>query len=316
MPLDPSIQPLVDVINAAAAEGPPLSEQTPEMRRAAYHALLEAVPPGPAMASVAHQSAPGPGGDVPMRLYRPTSNRPTGVLVYFHGGGWCIGDLDTHDGVCRRLAADSGAMVVSVDYRLAPEHAFPAAVDDCWAALRWVWSHRQALAEDPEAGVVIAGDSAGGNLAAVMAITARDRDDVGVRPKAQLLVYPAVDLRMEGYPSLVENGEGLVLTAESMQWFRANYLASAADADDWRASPILAADLSGLAPAVIITADHDPLRDEGKAYADALTAAGVPVEHTVYDGMVHIFFQLDPAIEATGRALTQVADATRRYLVP
>ena len=316
MPLDPQIQPIVDLINAAAVDAPPMAEQTPLMRRDGYHALLDPVPAGPEMASVAEQTAPGPGGDIAMRIYRPTSADADGVIVYFHGGGWVIGDLDTHDAVCRRVAAASAMAVVSVDYRLAPEHPFPAAVEDAWASLRWVADHRRAVTGRADAKIAVCGDSAGGNLAAVTALMARDQPEFGVDLAAQLLVYPSVDMRADRYPSQAENGEGYVLTDEGMRWFMTNYLRADGDVDDWRASPILATDLTGLPPALIVTAEFDPLRDQGKAYADALSAAGVDVEHTVYPGMVHIFFQLGPGVDGSTRAVEQVAAAAGRHLCP
>ena len=314
MPLDPQISPIVDLINSAAADAPPLDEQTPAMRRDGYKALVEPIPPGPAMASVAEQSIPGPGGDIGLRIYRPTTGEQPGAIVFYHGGGWVIGDLDTHDEVCRRIAATSALAVVAVDYRLAPEHPFPAAVDDAWAALQWVADHRQAVTGRTDAGLAVCGDSAGGNLAAVVAIMARDRPKAEVDLAAQLLVYPAVDMRWSGYPSLEENAEGYVLTMEGMRWFRDRYLPTSGGIEDWRASPILADDLSGLPPALIITAEYDPLRDEGKAYADALAAAGVEVEHTMYPGMVHIFFQLGPDVDAATQAVDQVAAAAVAHL--
>lgn len=314
MTLDPQIQPIVDLINAAAVDAPPVADQTPEMRREGYQALVAQIPPGPDMASVATQSIPGPGGDIDLRIYRPTSTDSPGVIVFYHGGGWCIGDLDTHDEVCRRLAAISGLAVVSVDYRLAPEHPFPAAVEDSWSALRWVSDHRQAVTGRADARIAVCGDSAGGNLSAVMALMARDKPEMGVAVSAQLLVYPSVDMTAEDYPSLAANGKGHVLTTEGMNWFRAAYLTAPGDADDWRASPLRAADLAGLPPALVITAEYDPIRDQGRAWADALTAAGVEVSYTEYPGMVHIFFQLGPGIDATTRAIEEVAAAAVRYL--
>ncbi len=311
MPLDPTIQPIVDLVNAAAAEAPPIEDQTVAERREAYHGLVAAAGVGPELASVADADADG----VPVRIYRDGDTR--GVLVFYHGGGWVIGDLDTHDEVCRQLAKQSGATVVAVDYRLGPEAVFPAAVDDSWTALQWVAAQRESLTGDPDAKVAVSGDSAGGNLSAVMALMARD---AGLPLAAQLLVYPATDMRMTESKSLDENGEGYVLTKDTMLWFRANYIAAGAaeledeKLSDWRASPSLADSHAGLAPALVITAEFDPLRDEGAAYAETLRNAGVEVTHTNYDGMVHIFFQLGPIVPKGAEAVAQVAAAAKAAL--
>ncbi len=307
MALDPQIAPIVELVNAAAAEAPSIWDQTVEERRDGYRKLLEPLPPGPDVAEVDDSVIDGPEGAIPVRVYRPEG--ANGIIVFFHGGGWTIGDLDTHDEVCRSMAVAGSCAVVSVGYRLGPEARFPAAVVDCYAALEWVAEHRDDLTGDPSTPVVVAGDSAGGNLAAVMCLLARDLDGPDIA--AQLLVYPAVDLRMEGYPSLGENAEGYVLTFEGMEWFRSNYLASPDDALDHRASPILAPSLADLPPALVLTAEFDPLRDEGAAYADALRAAGVGVDHHCYEGMVHIFFQLGPAVGAGADAVGRVAAAAR-----
>lgn len=316
MPLDPQIAGLIDLINAAAADAPPMAQQTPAMRREGYEKLLAAIPPGPEMASVTDLTASVAGTQtVPVRAYRPTDGTTDGVIVFFHGGGFCIGSIDTHDEVCRQLAAQSGATVVSVEYRLAPEHPFPAGVDDCWTALRWAWAERDALTGDDGAAVAVCGDSAGANLSAVMALMARDDSAAEVEVAVQLLVYPAVDMRSDApYPSLAENGEGYVLTAEGMEWFTGNYLGDRSLADDWRASPLLASSLAGVAPALVVTAEFDPLRDEGAAYVAALSEAGVDVTHTLYEGMVHIFFQLGQAVDSTRSAIAEVSATARRYL--
>ncbi len=253
MPLDPTIQPLVDLINAAAQDAPPVAEQTAQMRREAYHGLVAAAGPGPDLHSVEDTVAPGPGGDIGLRVYRPTEAPSAGIVIFYHGGGWCIGDLDTHDEVCRSLAAQSGQTVVAVDYRLGPEHRFPAAVEDAWAALEWIAANRSSLAA-PDARLAVSGDSAGGNLAAVVSLMARDAG--GPEIAAQLLVYPGVDMSFdtERFPSHGENAEGYILTAETMEWFGVNYLESEADRDDWRASPLRAASFENLPAAVVITA--------------------------------------------------------------
>ncbi|MEZ5377968.1 MAG: alpha/beta hydrolase [Acidimicrobiales bacterium] len=314
MPLDPQIQPLVDLINAAAADAPPADQQTAEMRREGYHGLVAIAGPGPELHAVDDASAPGPNGDVGLRIYRPLPTPSAGILVYYHGGGWCIGDLDTHDEVCRSLAKQSGQTVVSVDYRLGPEHRFPAAVEDSWAALEWVAANTAELAV-AGAPIAVAGDSAGGNLAAVMSLMARD--NAGPAIAAQLLIYPGVDmLDTQRFPSHTENASGYVLTRETMDWFMAHYLEHPDDAGDWRASPLRAPSFERLPPALVITAEFDPLRDEGAAYAKALADAGNEVEHRLYEGMVHIFFQLGPVVGKGAEAVAQVAAAARAHLQP
>lgn len=311
MPLDPAIRPIVDLVNEGAAKAPPLAEQTVEERREAYRKLLAAVPPGPPIASIIDELIEGPGGELTLRIYQPED--PVGIVAFLHGGGWTIGDLDTHDEPCREIARQAQATVVSVDYRLAPESPFPAALDDGLAALDWIDDHRADLAA-PDAALVVCGDSAGANIAAALCLMARDRG--GPQIVKQLLVYPAVDARMRDHDSLERNAEGYVLTRETMEWFRSNYLSSPDQQLDWRVSPILAPDLSGLPPALVITAEFDPLHDEGVAYVEALRAAGVTVDHSDYDGMVHIFFQLGPLIPAGADAVAEVAEAARQALAP
>lgn len=296
MPLDPQIQGLVDASNAAAAEAPPISEQTVEMRREGYAALAALVGPGPEIDTVADVSIAG----VPCRRYE--NDGASGCFVYVHGGGYTIGDLDTHDAVCRQLAGESGTTVISIDYRLAPEHPFPAGIDDSWNVLQAIDADRAAYGA--EAGLVVGGDSAGGNFSAVLALMARD---AGLALDAQLLIYPAVDVNDDS-PSMTENGEGYFLTRETMDWFSAQYQA---DPADWRASPIFAESHEGVAPAVIITAEFDPLRDQGARYEETLRAAGVDVTLTNYEGMVHVFFQLGSICDAGARAVTQIASAAR-----
>jgi acetyl esterase/lipase len=301
--IDPQLQPLLDMINAAAQAAPgPASLQE---RRDGYLALSTLAGPGPELDHVEDRRVPGPAGDIPVRIYR--NDGASGIFVYFHGGGFTIGDLNSHDEPCRQIAVQSGATVVSVDYRLAPESPFPAAVDDAWAALAWVDSNRSEIGGSDDAKIVVGGDSAGGNLAAVTALMARD---AGVELAAQCLVYPGVRSDDDS-PSMTENGVGYVLDAETMDWFMAQY---APDPSDWRASPIRAASHVGVAPALVITAQYDPLRDQGADYAEVLTAAGVPVTYTNYDGMVHVFFQLGPMLEAGARAVSQVAEFARNAL--
>jgi acetyl esterase len=270
---------------------------------------MSAQRPGAEVAEARDVVIPGPAGDIPARLYRPQGSTPDQVLpvlVYFHGGGWVIGNLESHDGACRSLANRAGAAVVSVDYRLAPEHRFPAAVDDCWAATQWVAEHGAELGVDGDR-LAVGGDSAGGNLAAIVALLARDAGAPNVR--LQVLVYPAVDARMHS-PSIDENAKGFLLTKEDMEWFYGHY--GIADAvGDMRVSPLLAASHEGVAPALVLTAEFDPLRDEGELYATKLQEAGVSVDLTRYDGMIHGFFGMLGDIDAADQAHDQVAGAVR-----
>ena len=311
MPVGPQEQQLIDLLAAAAPDEPrPLDAET---MRVGYSGLAAMLPPGPDVETV-DRSVPGPAGDIPVRVYSPPGDGPHGVLVYIHGGGWTIGGLDTHDHPCRTLCADADVVVVSVDYRLAPEHPFPAALDDAWAAVEWVAEHATEIGGDP-ARLAVGGDSGGGNLAAVVSLMARDRG--GPELRFQLLVYPAVDLRpdaVDRFPSLRENAEGYVLTYQTMEFFMGNYRPDPALADDWRLSPLLASDHSGLPPALVITAEFDPLRDEGKAYAEVLEAAGTAVTHTLYPGTVHTMFQLAPFLDAGKAALAESAAALREAL--
>jgi len=245
-------------------------------------------PEPPAVAEVrALKSA----GGVPLRLYRPAGSDAEAqlpVLVYFHGGGWTMGDLDTHDVLCRQLCNGAGVAVVSVDYRMGPEHRFPAAVDDCVEATRWVRAQSAALGIDPQC-VAVGGDSAGGNLAAVVSLALRDAGDP---PLAfQLLIYPATDMRCTA-PSHTRNAQGYVLTADTIAYFRGHYMPDPAQWPDWRASPLLAADHSRLPPALVLTAGYDPLVDEGRAYADTLSAAGTPCQYVCFERQIHGFIPM------------------------
>jgi acetyl esterase len=249
---------------------------------AAARALM---PPPPAVGHVANRAVPGPAGPIPVRIYTPFGVGPFPLTVYFHGGGFVVGDLETHDAPCRHLCLASNSIVMAVDYRLAPEHKFPAAPDDCLAATRWGAEHAAEIGADPRR-IAVAGDSAGGNLAAVVAIRVRDED--GPRLCAQLLNCPVVDYDMT-LPSYRENAEGYFLTLETMNWFTNHYLARPQDKTHPFAAPIRAKDLSRLPPAYVLTAQYDPLRDEGEAYADKLAAAGVPVVKKRYSNMIHAF---------------------------
>ncbi len=301
MPLEPATQALVDQMAAAGAVD--FSQLTPDSFRRLFRDSLGALDHAGTPAEVLgidNETIPGPAGPIDVRIYRPVGDDPTPLVTYFHGGGWVIGDIDTHDGTCRTLCHRTGAVVVSVDYRLAPEHRFPAALDDCEAATAWVAEHGSQLGGEPDR-LAVAGDSAGGNLAAAVALRARDSG--GPRLRAQALVYPAVDFTTER-ASVEANGEGYLLTAKAMAWFRAQYLGTHDPADPL-ASPLLA-DLGDLPPAVVAIAEFDPLRDEGRAYADALTDAGVSVRLLEFPGLVHGFMGLGALSPASARATDDV----------
>jgi len=250
-------------------------------------------------------------GPVALRAYRPAGTGADEILpalVFYHGGGWTIGDLDTHDVVCRRLGNGARCAVFWVDYRLAPEHPFPAAVDDSAAAFAYVVRNAKALKVDA-ARVAVGGDSAGGNLAAVVSIDARERG--GAMPAFQLLIYPATDHR-GGFPSLDRNGEGYLLTRASMDFFRRCYLQGKDDAGDWRASPLLAKSLSRLPPALVLTAGFDPLVDEGRAFAERLEREGVGVQYREYEDMVHGFVLMGGVLDRANEAVAECAAALKR----
>lgn len=243
---------------------------------------------------------------VPVRIYRPSAGSALPVLVYFHGGGWVMGGLDSHDATCRQLAVDVGCVVVSVDYRLAPEHPFPAAVVDAMAVTSWVAEHASEIAGDPSR-MAVAGDSAGGNLAAVVAQLSHDD---ALPLVFQLLIYPVIDRRLDR-PSMIENATGCLLERSDMEWFWSLYDPDGAAAKDRRAIPLEAPDLRGLPPALVITAEHDPLRDEGEEYGARLDAAGVAVTVTRYSGVFHGFFGMHGLLDAATAAMAEAAGALR-----
>jgi acetyl esterase len=230
------------------------------------------------------------------------------VLVFFHGGGWVVCNVDTHDTLCRSIANAANYIVISVDYRLAPEHKFPAAVEDCFAATVWAREAADEIGADPDR-VVVGGDSAGGNLATVVSLLARDQDLP--LPKLQVLIYPVTDVNLETV-SYQQNGEGYNLTRSMMQWFFDCYLTSEEDAADWRVSPLRANDLSGLPAALVITAEYDPLRDEGEAYAARLAEHKVPVTLTRYDGMIHPFIRRINRFDKARTAFNQIVSALKQ----
>jgi acetyl esterase len=295
---------VVAVLERAARSGLPLYYETPPfVARRIYRDTRGALSPAaPAVAEARLMFAPGPAGPIAIRAYRPQGAKPADVLpalVYYHGGGWVIGDLDTHDVVCRQLANGARCAVFSVDYRLAPEARFPAAVDDCVAATQWVAAQAKALAIDP-ARIAVGGDSAGGNLATVVALAAREAG--GPALWYQLLIYPATDQRL-GFPSIEKNGEGYLLTKKGMEYFRGHYLPKESEWRDWRASPFLAESLAGLPPATVLTAGFDPLIDEGRAYAERMAKEGVAVEYQEYSDMVHGFLLYGAALDTANAAV-------------
>jgi acetyl esterase len=304
--LNADAQKVCDLIVASGR--PPIETLTPPEARQAYLASRAALQPEPEpVAEVVDLAAAGPAGPIPLRLYRGqgcAETSPQPALVYLHGGGWVIGDLESHDQVCRALANAASCIVVAVDYRLAPEHKFPAAAEDAIAALQWIAANAARLGIDASR-LAVGGDSAGGNLAAVAAIDARDRDGPPLR--LQFLVYPAADMSRH-WPSAERHAQQLPLTRAAMDWFIAHYLRSPADKADWRASPLRAASLKGLPSAFIVTAGFDPLCDEGQAYAQALHAAGVPVVHEPFPGQIHGFLSMG-RIVADSRRLIEMAAA-------
>lgn len=308
MPLDPEIAALLERMEGA----PPMSEGTPRAARERFRRLsvaAAALAPPVEVGAVEDLEIDGSAGSLPARLYRPPGTGAAPTLTFFHGGGFTVGDVPSYDAQCRILSRDTGATVLSVDYRLAPESPFPAAVEDAIAATRWTLDHVAELGGD-SARVAVGGDSAGGNLAAVACQALR-----GLEPGlgAQLLIYPVTDFATRR-PSLAENGEGLFLTADDMRWFESNYLPPDVPRDDPRASPLLADDLAGLPPAVVVTAELDPLRDDGEAYAEALEAAGVPVMRRRFDGLIHGFFAMGAFSGAARRAVGDVCCDLRELL--
>lgn len=308
--LDPQAQTLLERI--AAAGRPSIDTLPPVEARQAYReARVPLQPPPPDVGAVEDRDVPGPHGPIGIRILRPlgsNSAESLPALIYFHGGGFVVGDLDTHDTICRSLANAARCAVVSIDYRMGPEHKFPKAVDDCIAATRWVCAQAAQLHLDAGR-IAVGGDSAGGNLATVTALAARDNG--GPELAFQLLIYPTTTLRHDT-PSTAALADGHLLTFDLMKYFRAAYLNGPADRNDWRASPLLAPDLARLPPALVITAGYDPLRDEGRAYADRLEAAGVNTEYYCYTGMIHGFITMGKVLDAANDAILRSAAALSR----
>jgi len=308
VPVHPQVQTLLDAM--AQMGGPELSELSPPEGREMYRAMaaMEHADEG---LRVDDRHVPGEDGDIAVRVYTPEESVGAnhGALLWFHGGGWVIGDVETADATCRALANGSGAVVVSVDYRLAPEHPAPAALDDAMAALTWTAENAEVLGADVSR-LAVGGDSAGGNLAALLC--QRSRREFGPDIDFQLLVYPVTDLTL-GHPSIDENAEGYFLTKRSLEWFCGHYLGDQ-DPKDPSVSPLFAEDLSGLPAALVITAEFDPLRDEGEAYAHRLQEAGVPAQLVRYDGQIHGFFAMATMLE-DGRHAVGLASAALRSVL-
>ena len=286
---------------------PPYETVSPAEARELYlKGRVVSNPEPPELASIEPLTIPSPAGSIPARIYTPTRLRKANGLapglVFFHGGGWVIGDLDSHDVVCRKLADEGELMVVSVDYRLAPEHKFPAAVDDAIASTKWIAENAKQFGIDASR-LMVGGDSAGGNLAAVVAISARDGSGPDIA--GQLLIYPAIDFAMT-HPSHREPETSILLTHSVIRWFRDHYLNGAADVGDWRASPARARTLIGLPPAYVLTAGADPLRDEGEEYARRLTEAGVPVTYRHFPGQFHGFFTMGKLLQQANVAASEI----------
>jgi acetyl esterase len=291
--LHPQIENVLEAMKKAGLR--PIEAMTPaearaQMEETARSRKAEPLP----VARIEERMIAGPAGPIRLRLYWPEASGSIPAIAYYHGGGHVIGSLDTHDPIARNLCAGAAALVVSVDYRMGPEDKFPAAVEDCFAALRWLHGNAASLGADPGR-LGVHGDSAGANLAAVMALMARDPGNPPLR--LQSLVYPVADYTLSS-PSYATFAEGYgLLTRAAMVWFQQHYLRSLEDAEDWRASPIKAANLAGLAPAIVVTAECDVLHDDGERYAAALRHAGVAVEYREYPGMIHGFFGMDPAVD-------------------
>ncbi len=311
--LHPQTQALLTAMEQSGQ--PPMHTLSPTEARRVYRERRYTVQPAaPEVAEVSELRAPGPLGPVSLRMYQPLSVGMAApgllpVLVFFHGGGWVIGDLDTHDTLCRELANASGCAVIAVDYRLAPEHPFPAGFEDCVAATEWVRQNARSLGLDGMR-MAVGGDSAGGNLAAAVAIAQRD---VGTPLAFQLLIYPVTD-QNGGTPSHVTNGQGYLLTNDTMKYYRDHYVSDPTDHLDWRASPTLCPDLRELPPAFVLTAGYDPLRDEGLYYAQRLSDSGCAATYVCFERQIHGFVLMGKIIDEANTAVAFCAEALRRGL--
>jgi acetyl esterase len=308
MPLDPQAKMLMDQL--ASLNGPKLCTLTATDARRVTAGTFKLPPERlEKVFKIEDRKIPGPGGELPIRVYTPQGNGPFPVLVFFHGGGWVLCDLDSHDAPCRILTNKVGCVTVSVDYRLAPEHKFPAGVEDCFAATKWVAAHARELNVDANR-LAIGGDSAGGNLSAVIAQLARDAG--GPKIAFQLLIYPATEAELD--TASHKTFTDYFLTKDDIVWFWGHYLRGPADRKDPRVAPALTKNLKGLPPALVITAEFDPLRDEGEAYGEKLRAAGVPVTVSRYEGMIHGFLSMFDALDKGKLALEESAAALKKAL--
>jgi acetyl esterase len=306
MPLDPQAQ---KVLDATAALGlPPTEQMTPAAARESMRSRTAALGPVEEVARVADHRVPVDGGTIAVRCYYPAGPGPFPAYIYFHGGGWVIGDIETHDGICRSLANHSGSMVASVDYRLAPEHKYPVAAEDSYAATQWVAREAGRLGVDARR-MAVGGDSAGGNLAAAVCLMSRDRK--GPALALQVLAYPVTQYSLDTR-SYRAYADGYLLTRNAMRWFWDHYLRRAEDGGEPYASPLSAASLSGLPAALVMTAEYDPLCDEGEAYAARLREAGVPVTLTRYHGMIHGFLRMINIMDQARAARDEIAGALRK----
>ncbi|WP_427911624.1 alpha/beta hydrolase [Ramlibacter sp. MMS24-I3-19] len=311
--LHPQAEALLRLI---AEKGIPPTHTLPVAKAREYYLVRRQVtqPAPPEVAEVRDLQATGPAGPIPLRMYRPAGSRAgeaLPVLVYYHGGGWVIGDLDTHDTLCRELANGSGCAVVAVDYRMGPEVRFPGAVEDALAATRWVHANAAKLGLDGTR-LAVGGDSAGGNLAAVVALSARDAKDLPIA--FQLLIYPATDQRHDVHPSRAANGKGYLLEKDTMDWFHDHYIDDPKEDLDWRASPLLHPDHRNLPPAFVLVAGFDPLRDEGIAYADKLSQSGNRADLVSFERQIHGFIVMGKVIDEANTAVQLCAAALRRAL--
>ena len=304
MPLDPQAQQVLDQL--AALGLPPNHMVSPQQARENMRNRPRV--DGPEVAKVEDRSVSWRDAEVPVRIYTPAGTGPFPILIWCHGGGMVVGDLETADATARHLTVETGCVTVSVDYRLAPETKFPGACDDCYAAAVWA-SDNAASIQGDAARMAVGGDSAGGNLAAVVAQMGRDRANPDLA--FQLLVYPMTSLDFET-PSYVDNADGYLLTRDSMKWYWDQYLGASDDPNHPYAVPSRAGSFKNLPPALVITAQFDPLRDEGEAYAKNLEAAGVPTTHSRYDGMIHGFFGMSGTVDKAGQAVSEAAAAMKK----
>ncbi len=307
MTLDPVVAAMLEEMSKAG--GPQMTDMSPSDARAVYQ-VMQSTLPAPVVDNIEDRVVDTGQAKVPIRIYKAQGASVSPCIVFFHGGGWVIGDLTTHDPVCRQLHEATGYTVIAVDYRLAPEHRFPAAIDDCYAVTKWVALNADTLGIDAQR-IAVAGDSAGGNLSASVCLKAKAGDSPAIA--FQLLIYPVTDAAMDS-DSYRQNGEGYLLSAATMQWFWQHYLGDQASGKDPWASPLLAADLSKLPPACIITAEYDPLRDEGEAYGRRLREAGVKTHIQRFDGMIHGFFGMTNMLEGSRDALALAASQLKTAL--